>query len=276
MGGWLLGTSGKTLEEFHVKDGTRAISSGLMGSFTKIYIPASVTYIEGWPFQNKNNIKEFIVDENNTEYTAINGSLYGRGEYVYNAIDTATGVYMIEYAGLNTPDTLALPNGINAVDDDAMRYCLAKVVIFPEGFEHIGVYGMISSSNLTSVDFPSTTKFIGTYAFLDCGKLRSVTIRSTTPPTLESELFDSGSFMKNLTFYVPAESVEAYKAANIFKEAKAILPIEETTPTSINTANSADATPIAIYNTAGQQIPALQKGINIMKMSDGTSKKVIK
>lgn len=276
LGGWLVDTYDRTLKEFHVKDGTRAICSDLRGYFNKIYIPASVTYISPYPFQNKSSIKEFIVDENNTEYTAINGSLYGTGEYVYNSTDTATGAFMIAYAGGNTPDTLALPNGIKGVDIDAMRYCWAKVVTFPEGFESIENYGLIGSSSLTSVDFPSTTKYIGSYVFSSCGKLTSVTIRSTTPPTLRAKTFETYHLNNNITFYVPAEAVETYKAADVFKDAKAILPIEESAPTAINTVNRADATPIAIYNTAGQQIPALQKGINIMKMSDGTSKKVLK
>ena len=36
-----------------------------------------------------------------------------------------------------------------------------------------------------------------------------------------------------------------------------------------------DAVPVAIYTTAGAQVNALQKGLNIVKFSDGSTKKVL-
>lgn len=40
------------------------------------------------------------------------------------------------------------------------------------------------------------------------------------------------------------------------------------------TSSTAESTVIAIYNLSGMRIPTLQKGINILRMSDGTTKKV--
>ena len=36
------------------------------------------------------------------------------------------------------------------------------------------------------------------------------------------------------------------------------------------------ATPVAVYNAAGMRVPAMQRGLNIVKFSDGTTRKVLK
>ena len=55
------------------------------------------------------------------------------------------------------------------------------------------------------------------------------------------------------------------------------LPTDQYDPTSVNAiATDATATPVAIYSVSGAKVDALQKGINIIKMSDGSVKKIIK
>ena len=42
------------------------------------------------------------------------------------------------------------------------------------------------------------------------------------------------------------------------------------------TANDANATVVAIYDANGQQLTEMQPGLNIVKMSDGTVRKLFK
>ena len=53
---------------------------------------------------------------------------------------------------------------------------------------------------------------LAAYAFQDCTSLASVTVNDTTPISCTSVTFYNTS--PNLVIYVPAESVEAYKAAS--------------------------------------------------------------
>ena len=52
--------------------------------------------------------------------------------------------------------------------------------------------------------------------------------------------------------------------------------LDTTTAISMPTHAIAPATVTAIYGTDGKQHPALLKGINIVRMSDGTTKKIMK
>lgn len=72
---------------------------------------------------------------------------------------------------------------------------------------------MFSDCNsLTSITIPSGVTSIGDRAFYNCGRLRSVTVNASTPPTLGSYVFNGVDYYMKI--YVPAASVDAYKAAS--------------------------------------------------------------
>ena len=65
---------------------------------------------------------------------------------------------------------------------------------------------------------------IGNYAFRGCSNLTTVTARNETPVSLGSSYtFQNRS---NATLYVPKASVDAYKAANRWKDFKSIIGYE--------------------------------------------------
>lgn len=80
-----------------------------------------------------------------------------------------------------------------------------------DGVTEISVYVFYNYSPLISITIPASVTSIGDYAFSSCSKLASVTMLRTTPPTLGgTSVFSSTS--SALVIYVPAESVNAYKA----------------------------------------------------------------
>ena len=64
---------------------------------------------------------------------------------------------------------------------------------------------------LQSLYLPATLTEIRERSFEDCSSLTSLYIAATTPPTLSSDAFNVVN--EELSIYVPAESVEAYKSA---------------------------------------------------------------
>ena len=72
------------------------------------------------------------------------------------------------------------------------------------------------------------------------------------------------------TLYVPQESLDAYKSAAVWKDFFNI-----TTGIKDAAKSSATATEEARYSTDGTRLASPQKGINIIRMSDGTVKKVL-
>jgi hypothetical protein len=65
---------------------------------------------------------------------------------------------------------------------------------------------------------------IGSEAFYGCSSLTSITCEATTPPTLKWSVFDDTN---DCPIYVPADSVDTYKAAENWSEyAKRIQAIQ--------------------------------------------------
>lgn len=80
-----------------------------------------------------------------------------------------------------------------------------------EGVTRIGMASFRSGTSLTSVTLPSTLTRMDEVVFMDCTSLTSVTVNATTPPTMYYGAFDNTN---NCPIYVPAASVDTYKAAN--------------------------------------------------------------
>lgn len=145
---------------------------------------------------------------------------------------TKIGAYA--FGNYSSLTSIEIPNGVTSILDSAFKSCnsLASVTI-PSSVTSIGEYtfyncGSLTSitipssvtsigngafqycSSLASIEIPNSVASIGNSAFKSCSSLASVTIKATTPPTLGTSVFDNNS---NLVIYVPAESVDAYKAA---------------------------------------------------------------
>lgn len=83
-------------------------------------------------------------------------------------------------------------------------------VNIPNSVTSIGSYVFYTCGGLTNIDIPSGVTNIGNRAFAECGGLTSVTVNASTPPILGSDVFSS---THNCPIYVPAASVDTYKAA---------------------------------------------------------------
>ena len=82
----------------------------------------------------------------------------------------------------------------------------------PNGVTSIGETVFHTCSALTSITIPSSVTSIGQSTFYGCSSLASVTVEATTPPTAGASLFYNTH--ADLVIYVPAGSVDTYKAAS--------------------------------------------------------------
>ena len=76
----------------------------------------------------------------------------------------------------------------------------------------------------------------------------------------------------NASLYVPKGTIDKYKSTEGWKD---FVFIEEGLPTEIRDVVGNKTTENRRYTINGEIITTPQKGINIIKMSDGTTKKVL-
>ena len=107
--------------------------------------------------------------------------------------------------------TLNIPDGTTKIGNYAFNDCSSLTsVTIPNSVTSIGNSAFNRCSSLTDVTIGNGVTSIGNGAFYNCSRLTSVTIKATTPPTLGGNPFGNTN---NCPIYVPAESVDAYKAA---------------------------------------------------------------
>ena len=104
-------------------------------------------------------------------------------------------------------------DGLTSIPNSAFNNCtsLASITI-PNSVTSIGGSAFYNCASLASIEIPNSVTSIGGDAFNNCTSLTSVTVESTNPPTLGYNVFNNTN--ANLVIYVPAASVDAYKASS--------------------------------------------------------------
>ena len=121
--------------------------------------------------------------------------------------------------------TAVIGEGVTTVGNYAFQdYSKLKSVTFPETLTSIGERAFRFCAGLTSVNFPSSLTNIGKDAFSGCTGLKKIESLAVTPPTCGSDVFSSMN-KDNCVLYVPKNSAEAYKTADVWKEFTNIEPI---------------------------------------------------
>ena len=155
-------------------------------------------------------------------------------------------------------------------------------LIVDEGVKYITDHAFRYFKPLQYVDLPSTLINIGSFAFVDA-KIESLVCRMPQPMNVPYYFIE---YIKkfNSKVYVPKALLDTYKTTETYWNiipAENFYQIEGNVPesgilASVKPIESVGkATVKAIYTLNGTKVNSLQHGINIVKMSDGTVRKVI-
>ena len=113
--------------------------------------------------------------------------------------------------------SITIPNSVESIESATFAGCsrLTDITI-PNSIECIGGQVFWQCRSLTNITIPNSVKSIGDSAFSGCTSLSTIYVKPTTPPTLGNGPFDNCANGYNI--YVPAESLDAYKAADGWKD----------------------------------------------------------
>lgn len=208
-------------------------------TLTSIAIPSSVTTIGENAFYYCGHVLTSIkVDESNVVYDSRNDC---------NAI-IETGTNTLIRGCQNT----IIPNDVTSIDAGAFSACV----------------------NMTSITIPNSITKIGDYAFEFCYNLKEIYCYAEEVPDINSNAFYNidyfdANIKSKIVLVVPDNAVERYRAHPVWGQ----FVIE--TPTGISeikndTLKNIGHTPI--FNSSGQRLSKMQKGINII----GSKKVLVK
>ena len=248
-------------------------------SLPEITIPKTVDIIDNNVFYGCTSLASVTIADRETELKLGSNvkspmfsscplkSVYIGGNITYGT--TAKDGYSPFYRNTSL-ETVRITDKETEISENEFYGCTSlKSVSMGDGIDTIGKYAFSGCSALESFSFGTGLKSIGDEAFSDCTGMKKLVSKTAVPPVCGPQALDDINKWE-CTLYVPQESLDAYKSAAQWKE---FFFLETGIKDVPNTSSS--ATESARYSTDGTRIASQQKGINIIRMSDGTVKKVL-
>ena len=196
------------------------------------------------------------------------GDSYYPGDNCYTSNDEIGEKAFTDCSRLTS---LTLPVGITSIGYDAFAYCSGLTSLtLPAGITSIDKYAFSGCSRLTSLTLPAGITSIGEFAFSYCSGLTSIYVYAEKVPRIGRYAFE-GCASRKCTLYVPKGTYDNYRLSEFgyFEN------IVEFDATGIDkTTTSTDVEEVSRYSLNGQRLVGPTKGLNIVKYSDGSVKKV--
>ena len=176
------------------------------------------------------------------------------------------------FEGCSGLTSLTIPSSVTSIGKNAFQGCSGLTSLsLPSSVTEIGWYAFKGCSRLTTLTIPSSVTWIGREAFSGCSGLTSIYVYPENLPELGTDIF-TGCDAKNCTVYVPKGTVNDYKSSK-FGYFEKIVEFDATGIDKV--ATSTNVKEVSRYSANGQRLSAPAKGLNIVKYSDGSVKKVV-
>ena len=263
-----------------IPEGVTAIESAALqgcSGLTSLVIPEGVTSIGRSAFSGCSNLASVTIPNS---VTAIGPSAFARCESLTSIYipGSVTKIEKNTFEYCTKLSSLKIGNGVSIIDKYAFCGCpRLSTITIPNSVTAIGNYSFQYCSSLTNLVIGSGVTGIGISAFESSSKLENVYCYAEQAP-LAYDCFKNSN-LTNATLHVPAASIEDYGNAYVWQNFGNIVALTDEDPKPAATGIAAPAAtqiPIVVgrYTIDGKRISEPQRGLNIIKMSDGTTRKV--
>lgn len=286
--------NGEKIDNLVIPEGVETIKfAAFYGSSIKsVLIPASVKEIQTLVFSNCSELSEIVVSDGNAVYDSRNNC---------NAIiNTANNALYIGCKSTIIPEgiveisnraffcctgltSLTIPEAVTTIGDNSFRACTGlKSIDLPESLTKIDEYVFYNCSSLTSINIPKSVTSIGAYVFYNCSGLTRVMSAIEEPFKIKENVFwnwnsetEKNEFT-TATLYVPQGTKAKYEATaawNLFSKIEEISDSPDAVDATIR--DHGVAVEKSRYSLDGHSLSSPSKGLNIVRMSDGTVRKTV-
>ena len=252
---------------------------------TSLTLSAGITKIGDDAFNDCSGLKEvrFCINDNLDTYLTKGhpyidvdcGIKYYINDKEITSIEIPSNVTTLGdcvFQGFSGLTSLDLPAGITEIGSSAFQDCSGLTSLtLPAGITSISSYAFLRCSGLTSLTLPAGITKIGAGTFSGCSGLTSIYVYAEKVPRIDSYAF-AGVDAKKCTLYVPMGTRDDYRLSVFGDYFENIVEFDATGIDKTTT--STDVKEVSRYSVNGQRLAGPTKGLNIVKYSDGSMKKV--
>lgn len=297
------------LTEVYVPEGAQ-LTSIYPGAFEycrklkSFVVPAKVGYIGNDAFADCDALATVTFETGGTNTLSIGYSSFERSGL--KSIELPGNVKILSVAGSTATngtfrdcvhlESVTLAEGITDIPDFTFYNCSSlKKISFPKSLKTIGELAFDGCVSLDSIGFYDQGITLGMSAFRNCTGLTALILPNNgytaqgvfsgctglkriynyrkIPLVINGYTFN-GLYKSDCDLYVPIESVEDYKAADIWCQFN-IIGMDTGGIGDVASDTTSEATPVGYYDVQGRRMSGPQRGLNIVRYSNGTSRKVI-
>ncbi|MBR6407942.1 MAG: leucine-rich repeat domain-containing protein [Clostridia bacterium] len=162
-------------------------------SIESVSIHAGAVSIGAHAFRGCPNLAEITVDDDNPNYSSLDGVLYnkdrtvlmqypgGKASAEFTVPDTVNTLDNYSFASISNPSRVVIPDNVTVIGQYAFYYNAGvKSVSLPTGLTEIRQYQFYNCTNLSDINIPDGVAVIGSYAFNKCAFPRIVIPDSVT------------------------------------------------------------------------------------------------
>ncbi len=258
---------------------------GYCTSLKSVEIGSSVESIGELAFYDCTSMASYVVSEDNQYYSSDEYGVFfnkdkttliqypvGSQAVSYDIPETVEYLDDLSFYNCAYLTTVGIPTSVTSLGYQVFCGCSAlKSVVLPSSLTRLEESTFWQCTALETVEIPVSVTTIGDYAFAYCSSLMHITSLNPQPPVCDDTDVFYGVDQNTCVLTVPMEAIEAYTAAEVWKN---FSNIEATEGINGITVDGQDKV-INCYTLDGMKVVAPYKGINILRYADGTSKKVL-